>query len=208
MSCSPFDLRDFVLKELSEPEARQVDAHVRGCAGCREEMERLQVTEAALFSLRDEEIPQRIAFVSDKIFEPSPWRRAWAAFWGSTARLGFASAAMLSVALIVFSLARPAGTPVSGGPATARVVTPAVTQPASISEAEIQQRVQTAVDQAVAASEARLQKAFNQRVKEIDQRNQAMLLSAASEVRFAEKAEMAVIRSDYTLPRRNAGDFK
>lgn len=203
MSCSPFDLRDYVLKELSEPEARQMDAHVRGCAGCREEVERLHLTEAALFALRDEEIPQRIAFVSDKIFEPSPWRRAWAAFWGSTARLGFASAAMLSVALIVFSLARTAGAPVSGGPATARVVTPA-----SVSEAEIQQRVQAAVDQAVAASETRLQKAFDQRVKEMDQRNQAMLLSAASDLRFAEKAEMAVIRSDYTLPRRNAGDFK
>jgi anti-sigma factor RsiW len=203
MSCSPFDLRDFVLKELSEPEARQVDAHVRGCAGCREEMERLHLTEAALFALRDEEIPQRIAFVSDKIFEPSPWRRAWTAFWDSTARLGFASAAVLSVAVIVFSLARPAGAPVSGGPAAVRVV-----QPASVSEVEIQQRVQAAVDQAVAASETRLQKSFDQRVKEMDQRNQAMLLSAASELRFAEKAQMAVMRSDYTLPRRSPGDFK
>jgi anti-sigma factor RsiW len=208
MICSPFDLRDFVLKELSEPETRQVDAHVRGCAGCREEVERLRLTEAALFSLRDEEIPQRIAFVSDKIFEPSPWRRGWAAFWGSSARLGFASAALLSVALIVFSLARPAGTPVSGGPATVRVVPPAVTQPASVSDAEIQKRVQAAVDQAVAASETRLEKAFDQRVKEMDQRNQAMMLSAASEFRFAEKQQMAVIRSEYTLPRRNAGDFK
>jgi len=203
MSCSPFDLRDYVLKELSEPEARQVDAHVRGCAGCREEVERLHLTEAALCALRDEEIPQRIAFVSDKIFEPSPWRRAWAAFWGSTARLGFASAAALSVALIVFSLARPAGTPVSGGPATVRVMTPA-----SVSEAEIRQRVQAAVDQAVAASEARLQKTFDQRVKEMDQRNQAMLLSAASDLRFAEKAQMAIVRSDYTLPRRNTGDLR
>ena len=203
MSCSPFDLRDYVLKELSDGEVRQVDAHVRGCAGCREEAERLRLTEAALFALRDEEIPQRIAFVSDKIFEPSPWRRAWAAFWGSTARLGFASAAALSVALIVFSLARPAGTPVSGGPATVRVMTPA-----SVSEAEIRQRVQAAVDQAVAASEARLQKTFDQRVKEMDQRNQAMLLSAASDLRFAEKAQMAIVRSDYTLPRRNTGDLR
>ena len=208
MSCSPFDLRDFVLKELSEPEAKQVDAHVRGCAICREEVERLRLTEAALFSLRDEEIPQRIAFVSDKIFEPSPWRRAWSAFWGSTARLGFASAAMLSVALIVFSLARSAGVPVPGDPVTARVTPPAVVQPASVSEAEIQQRVQAAVDQAVAASETRLQKNFDQRVQDIDRRNQAMLLSAASELRFAERAQMAVVRSDYALPHRSTGDFK
>ena len=118
MSCSPFDLRDYTLKELSESERQQVDAHVRGCAACREEVERLRLTEAALFALREEEIPQRIAFVSDKIFEPSPWRRAWSAFWGSTARLGFASAAMLSTALIVFSLARPAGKPRMRGSAS------------------------------------------------------------------------------------------
>src|SRR5579872_1228653 len=140
MSCSPFDLRDFFLQELADPQQRQVEAHIKGCQQCREELDRLRITEAALFSLRDEEIPQRIAFVSDKIFEPSPWRRAWAGFWGSGARLGFASAALLSIALIVFSLARTAGTltpEMARGSATGRV---------AISEAQIQQRIQTAVD--------------------------------------------------------------
>ena len=207
MSCSPFDLRDYLLKELSDGERRQVDAHVRGCAACREELERLQLTEAALFSLRDEEIPQRIAFVSDKIFEPSPWRRAWAAFWGSGARLGFASAAMLSVALIVFSLARTAGIPgpsTASGPASARVA--AVN--ASVSEAEIQQRIQAAVDQAVTASETRLQKAFDKRIQDLQRRDQALLLSMASDLNFAERQQLAVIRSDYTLPRSGQGNSK
>ena len=99
MSCSPFDLRDYFLHELTNPQQLQVETHVKTCDACREEVERLRNTEAALFSLRDEEIPQRIGFVSDKIFEPSPARRWFAAFWGSTARLGFASAAMLSVAM-------------------------------------------------------------------------------------------------------------
>src|SRR5579872_2331072 len=108
MSCSPFDLRDYFLQELADPQQRQVEAHIRGCDPCREELDRLRITEAALFSLRDEEIPQRIAFVSDKIFEPSPWRRWLAAFWGSTARLGFASAAMLSAAILFSALTRPA----------------------------------------------------------------------------------------------------
>ena len=202
MSCSPFDLRDYVLKELSDGEARQVDAHVRGCAGCREEAERLRLTEAALFALRDEEIPQRIAFVSDKIFEPSPWRRAWAGFWGSTARLGFAAAAMLSVALVVFSLARPAGAPLSGGPATVRVVAPA----AAVSEAEIQQRVQAAVDQAVAASEARLTKNFDLRVKEMQQRNDASLMIAAGDLDWAQRQARLIARSSYGPPLSSAGD--
>ena len=71
MSCSPFDLRDYYLKELTDPQQRQVESHVKDCSACREELERLRLTQAALFSLRDEEIPQRIAFVSDPVFEPS-----------------------------------------------------------------------------------------------------------------------------------------
>lgn len=205
MSCSPFDLRDFALKELSETERQQVEAHVRGCAPCREEVERLRLTEAALFALRDEEIPQRIAFVSDKIFEPSPWRRAWAAFWGSTARLGFASAAMLSIALIVFSLARPAGTPwleTAKGPAAVRVTA------ASVPDAEIQHRIQAAVDKAVADQGARLEKAFDQRVAEIERRNEVTLLRAASELRYMQKEQLALERTSYTLPRTGNGEFK
>ena len=109
MSCSPFDLRDYHYKELADPQQRRlVESHVKTCQPCREELERLQLTESALFALREEEIPQRIAFVSDPVFEPSPLRRFFSDFWGSTARLGFASAAMLSTALMVFSLTRPA----------------------------------------------------------------------------------------------------
>src|SRR5205823_3638203 len=111
MSCSPFDLRDYFLKELPEPDRREMEIHVKGCSACREELDRLGITGAALFSLREEEIPQRIAFVSDKIFEPSPVSRWWAAFWGSAPRLGFASAAMLSAAILVFSIMRTAPAP-------------------------------------------------------------------------------------------------
>jgi len=116
MSCSPFDLRDYLLRELAGPQQRrQVEAHVKTCAPCREELDRLRITEAALLSLADEEIPQRIAFVSDKIFEPSPWRRWLAAFWNSGARLGFVSAAMLSASLVLFALKQaPTGILVAG----------------------------------------------------------------------------------------------
>ncbi len=109
MSCSPFDLRDYFLNELAAKERRHVEAHVKTCGECREEFDRLRVTQAALRSVVDEEIPQRIAFVSDKIFEPSPWKRGLAAFWNSGARLGFVSAAMLSCALGVFRGGAPGG---------------------------------------------------------------------------------------------------
>jgi anti-sigma factor RsiW len=108
MSCSPFDLRDYFFEELPETERRKVDAHVRACPACTTELDRLRLTRGALMSVPDEEMPQRIGFVSDKVFEPSAARRWWAAFWGSAAKLGFASAAMLSVALVVLALHRPA----------------------------------------------------------------------------------------------------
>jgi len=158
MSCSPFDLRDYLLQELAGPQQRrQVEAHVKTCAPCREELDRLRITEAALRCMADEEIPQRIAFVSDKIFEPSPWRRWLAAFWNSGARLGFASAAMLSASLVVFAL-KPAPAPVIGvmRPAVPAAVTVAQTsavaqaeRQAAVPEADIQRRIQAAVDLAV-----------------------------------------------------------
>jgi anti-sigma factor RsiW len=104
MSCSPFDLKDYFFKELPDTESRQVEMHTRTCAVCREELERFALTERALVSLGEEEIPQRLAFIYGKAFEPAPFQRAWSTFWGSAARLGFASAAILSAALLVFTL--------------------------------------------------------------------------------------------------------
>jgi hypothetical protein len=98
MSCSEIDVRDYFFGEA--PDAA---AHVAGCADCTAELDRLRTMRTTLLTLHEEEPPQRIGFVSDKIFEPSPWRRFFANFWLSGAQLGFASAAMLSAALLIFS---------------------------------------------------------------------------------------------------------
>jgi hypothetical protein len=98
MSCPGFDVKDYFFGEA--PEAAN---HMASCAECSIELDQLKSTKSALMMLREEEPPQRIGFVSDKIFEPSPLRRFLSNFWLSGARLGFASAAMLSVALLVFS---------------------------------------------------------------------------------------------------------
>jgi len=144
MSCSPFDLRDYLLDELAEKERRQVDQHVRSCGGCHEELERLRITHSTLLTLREEEVPQRIGFVSDKVFEPSPVLRVWQAFWGSSAKLGFASAAMLSAALMFFTFFRQAPAVASIAPLdTSRI------------EAQVSVRVSAAVEKAVAESETR-----------------------------------------------------
>jgi len=178
MRCSPFDLRDYYLKELTDLQQRQVESHVKDCSACREELERLRLTQAALFSLRDEEIPQRIAFVSDPVFEPSGPRRWWTALWGSPGRLGFASAAMLSAALLISAFTWSAGR----GPASV------------VSSAEVDRRIQ----QAVYASEARQTAKTTQLVHDLAQKadtEHQLRLVAETEAEYTKKQEYAMERS-------------
>ena len=200
MSCSPFDLRDYFLKELPESEQRQVEAHVRNCQPCLEELDRLRLTEAALFALREEEIPQRIGFVSDQVFEPSPWRRWWAALWGSTARLAFASAAMLSIAILVAAL-HPVGQQIAVRPGPPQIVK-------AISDTEIQSRIDTAVAKVVAQVDARQTEKTKQLVAELEGTRQR-LLWAASELDFSQKRANTVrVLAYYGPPRADNGEPK
>ena len=106
MNCSQHDLKGYLLGELSAAERLLVEYHLGECSDCREEQERLRLTAAALGSLPEEEMPYRIAFVSDKVFEPKGWK--W--LWNSAPRLGFVSAAILAAAILVHALVRPAPT--------------------------------------------------------------------------------------------------
>jgi hypothetical protein len=198
MSCSPFDLRDYHYKELAEPQRRQVEVHVKTCGPCREELDRLQLTESALFTLREEEIPQRIAFVSDPIFEPSPVRRWISDFWGSAARLGFASAAMLSAALVVFATYRPA-------PAPAPVPsTPTVITMANGPQTDVKALVDAAVARAVAEVEERQVVKTKALVADLDKARQ-QLLFAADELDRTQKRSAALkqIVMNYGPPSEN-----
>ena len=194
MSCSPFDLRDYFVQELAAPEKSQVEAHVRTCAECRMELDRLSLTEAALFSLREEEIPQRIAFVSDKIFEPAPWRRAWNAFWSSGARLGFAGAAMLSAAILVSALTRPV--PIVQSP-----VLPAPAPVAqAVSESEIQARIDAAVSKAVAAIETRQAEATKRLIADVDSARLQLAIATDEFERWEKRSGAAQISSRAYAP--------
>jgi anti-sigma factor RsiW len=104
MSCAEFDLRDYFFGELPEAERASAERHVAECTDCTAELEQLQLVRGSLLTLRDEEMPRRIGFISDKIFEPSPVRRWLAGFWLSGARLGFASAVIVSMALLAISV--------------------------------------------------------------------------------------------------------
>ncbi len=143
MSCSSSDLKDYFFGELGEAECARVRTHLESCPTCAEELDRLRLTEGALHSLRQEDPPRRIAFVSDRVFEP----RWWQVWWNSAPRLGFASAALLAIAILVHAFARPVVV-VNRPPVQAA----AIQVPARAVDAS---RVEDAVRAAVAESEAR-----------------------------------------------------
>src|SRR3954447_13517775 len=167
MSCPPERLKDYFFGELPVTDRSAVEHHVATCAGCREELAALGNTRAALMALPDEEPPRRIAFVSDKVFEPRWWQRIWT----SGAQLGFASAAMLAAAILVHAwVVRPEA--VTKG-------VPAVQQTAG-TQAEIDSRVRAQVAEALADNEAkqlgRVLELVDAKLRENDQRDRQTLV--------------------------------
>ncbi len=104
MSCPQYDWKGYLLNELAAPERQAAREHLPQCPACRQELERLRLTQMALASLPEEEIPRRIAFVAGRT---SP-ARGWAWLWNSAPRLGFVSAAMLALAILAHAFMRPA----------------------------------------------------------------------------------------------------
>ena len=94
-------LHDYAFDELPADERRVIEQHLATCGNCALELDQLRLTTAALRAQPDREIPQRIAFVSDRVFEPSAFRRFWnsgAGFFQNA--LGFASACVLAAAIV------------------------------------------------------------------------------------------------------------
>jgi len=199
MSCSPFDLKDYFFEELDGAQRKQVEAHVTACRACREELSRLRLTGTTLLSLREEEIPRRIAFVSDPVFEPSAWRRWLAGFWNTPARLGFVSAALISAALVVFALMRPAPIQLVHVPMPVAQTAPTVQ---TVSEADIQARIDQAADRAVAAR--------TQQLKDEVAAERQRLLMVAAELEVDNRRQHALYMSaaEYGPPRQPALEAK
>jgi anti-sigma factor RsiW len=140
-------LRDYVFDELPANERGAIEQHLFTCDDCATELDRLRLTTAALRTLPDREIPQRIAFVSDRVFEPSVFRR----FWNSGARLGFASACVLAMALVVSAVNHRADV----SPVVQTVPVPQQQIDAAVAKAVAQVRVEDAklIQAAVQASD-------------------------------------------------------
>jgi anti-sigma factor RsiW len=127
-NCAQCDWKAYALGELDQSARREAEAHAATCAACREELATLRLTLDAMATLREEEMPRRIAFVSDKVFEPNWLQRLWSPT--------FAGAMVLAAAILIHAFARPAG---------------------SMDEARMQAQVEQAVTKAVAQVEAKNQ---------------------------------------------------
>ena len=103
MSCSSPnskpDWKAYLLGELNPEVSRQADAHLAACSICHEEVATLRVTLDTLSTLREEEVPRRIAFVSDKVFEPRWWQRVFTPT--------FAAGALVAAAVLIHGSLRP-----------------------------------------------------------------------------------------------------
>jgi anti-sigma factor RsiW len=163
-------LRDYAFDELPAAEIRGIEQHLETCEACAADLDRLRITTAALRSIPDREIPQRIAFVSDKVFAPSAAARFFSGFWNSGAQLGFASACVLGTALLVSAYHRTAP--------TAEVRT--IVQTADVSK-QVDEAVARAVAQVrdqVRQEDARLTQAAVDAAEARHEREQRVLLDA------------------------------
>jgi anti-sigma factor RsiW len=180
MTCDRIEqLRDYAMGEFGPDACTGMERHLAGCADCAAELRALQLTTAALRSLPEREIPQRIAFVSDKVFEPSGAARWFAGFWNSAARLGFASACVLSAALLVAVYHR------------APAVNAPVAIQAGITKADVDQEIQEAVTRAVAQVKAEDRRDTAEIVAASDQKHEqdrrALLVAMQENLTYLEK---------------------
>jgi len=202
MSCSSIDskldLKAYLLGEMPQREKATLDAHVRACTNCREELERLRLTQTALLALEEEEIPQRIAFVSDKVFEPRWWQR----IWHSGPAMGFASASVLALAILVHAFARPVGMPAASPVNTAQIDVSKVNQRI---EQDVNARIAAAVTKAVADTEARQNQKLTKMLEAAELQRRGDLAAVQQAVRYYDQQMSRLMVASNDVVRERSG---
>ena len=190
---APHDLRDYLFDELTPEQRAEVQAYLDTSAEAREELERLQLTHKALLSVPDEEIPRRIAFVSDKVFEPSWAMRLWRELWAGAPRVGFGMAAVIVAFFGGLWLVQPTLTVDSGGwrvalgqPEQAAVESPPESTRAvepNLTEEQVRAVVAEVVARYGTENEARLRRDLAVLVSKQDSESDARLQTAVDGLR-------------------------
>lgn len=170
------DWKAYALGELDANSRREAELHAAACSDCQEELAGLRITIDALATLHEEEVPRRIAFVSDKVFEPRWWQRMPQSFL----RPSFAAGAVIAAAILIHAFVRPPAAPlpaqVDTAAVEARIAARITAEVSQRVEAQMAATVNTAVTSAVAETR-----------KQDDQRAAALL--SAAERRYADAAE-------------------
>jgi anti-sigma factor RsiW len=148
------DVHGYLLGELDEAGRKAVEQHLAADPTAAADAERLELAVRALKSMPEQEPPRRIAFVSDKVFEPNWWQR----LWNSAPKLGFTAAAMLTAAILSHAMLtrpQPAVTPVAAGPSSAEIEQMIrKTVNAAVAEVRLEERNESAKLVAAALREA------------------------------------------------------
>jgi len=179
MNCSSEELKAYFLGELASRDKASVEEHVRACQNCGEELERLKLTQTALLMLEEEEVPRRISFVSDKVFEP----RWYQTIWRSGPAMGFASVVVLAAAILVHGFAQYAAAPVAPTVDTAQME--------QRIEREVNARLDTVVAKSVSDAQAKQAAEFarvlDSTEKRFETRRQADLATVQQAAEYYEK---------------------
>jgi hypothetical protein len=163
-------LKSYALGELDSRARQDTENHVAACADCQDELAGLRVTLDAMATLREEELPRRIAFVSDKVFEPRWYQKLFL-------RPSFAAAMVIAAAILVHAFVRPVSVPANTAQMDTRAMEARVSAEVT---ARLQSEMATAVNEAVTKAVADTEKHDDQRT--------AVLLSA-TEKRYSEDAD-------------------
>ena len=183
MSCPGFDWKAYALGEMEAGDRKDAATHLAGCESCQAEVAQLELTVTAITRLPRVAPPRRIAFVSDPVFEQGWWARVWA----SGPRLAFASAAMLSLAILVHGFVPRGGAAAPAAP---------------ISQAEIDTRIQAEVERRLpeavqARVRAELEPAMADFSRKINEFETGQLAEVKREMN--RKADISEVRSAFEV---------
>ena len=141
----------------------------------------------SLLALAYEEVPRRVAFVSDKVFEPSPWLRWWRAAWEGAPRFALAMTPAVLALVAGLWLLKPTVTVEQGRwqlafGAAVRIAPQVQEARNSDVPALTEERVREVVQTALAESEQRQREALTRLVVEQSQRSNAAWKAAVDDL--------------------------
>ena len=104
MHCDGLDVKAYVLGEIRPQQARQIEDHLKDCARCRQAVQEWRHVTKLLKQLPQVEVPRRLVFVRDPVFQ-LPW---WQRVWQNKPVLALAASLILAVGLALHGyLTRP-----------------------------------------------------------------------------------------------------